>query len=85
MIQSWYCKLVKVTLASPCNKQLIFISEFQGDANFNLASFTMLICSTINYINKIDHLTNGDWDRSNGFETIVRYLHRTEVFFESWD
>ena len=33
----------------------------------------MLICSMVNNIDKIDCFTNGDGDRSNGFETILRY------------
>ena len=44
----------------------------------SLASFTKLVCSMVNYINKIDHFTNSDGDRSNGFETILRYPYCTE-------
>ena len=44
----------------------------------SLASFTKLVCSMVNYINKIDHFTNSDGDRSNGFETILRYPCCTE-------
>ena len=43
----------------------MFISEISGDTNFCLASFPMLLFLTINYINKIDHFTTCNNDRSN--------------------
>ena len=49
----------------------MFISEFSGDAKFSLASFTMLVYLMVNNINKTDHFTNSDVDRSNRFETII--------------
>ena len=38
-----------------------------------MASFTMLVCSTINYITEIDCFTIWDRDRLIGFESILRY------------
>ena len=37
--------------------KMMFISEFQGDANFCFVSFTILVYPTINYFNKIDQFT----------------------------
>ena len=51
----------------------MFISEFWGDANFGLASFTMLISSTINCITKIDCSTIQDRERLILFEPILWY------------
>ena len=47
----------------------MLISEFSGDANFGLASFTMLIFLIINYITKIDHFTI--WDKDRNYLTIT--------------
>ena len=49
----------------------MFISEFLGSANFGLASFTVLIYLTINYIDKKDCFRNSDGDKSTWFETIL--------------
>ena len=46
----------------------MFISKFLSDANFGLASFTVLVYSMINYNNNIDHFTNNDGDRSNFYD-----------------
>ena len=46
----------------------MFISKFLSDANFGLASFTVLVYSMINYNNKIDRFTNNDGDRSNSYD-----------------
>ena len=51
----------------------MFISELLGDANFGLASFTLLEYSIINYNDNIDCFTNSDGDRFNWFETILQY------------
>ena len=53
----------------------MFISEFLGDANFCLASFTILIYLMINYINKIDCFRNREGYRSNWFTLAVPAKH----------
>ena len=56
----------------------MFISEFSGDDNYSLASFTMLIYSMVKYNDKIDRFTNGDGDRLNEFKT---YDNISNLFF----
>ena len=51
----------------------MLISEFLGDANFGLVSFTLHVCLMINYNDKIDPFTISDRDRLNWFETILLY------------
>ena len=60
---------------------MMFISEISGDTNFSLALFTMLIHWMVNYINSIDHFTNSDEDRSNGFET---YCYSSKTVFRAY-
>ena len=60
----------------------MIISEFLSDSNFGLASFTLLIYSTIYYNDKIDRFTISDGDRLNWFETILALIFTLSIFAE---
>ena len=60
----------------------MFISEFLNDANFGLASFTLLVYKMNNYNDKIDHFTNSYGDMSNWFE--MDYDTTTTCPFRPW-
>ena len=54
----------------------MFISEFSGDTNFGLASFTKLIYLMIKYITIIDHFAIWERDKLIGFDLTILLLPR---------